>query len=451
MRRDATTNTDFVSNRRREGVWLGALKAGLVVLVAFGLLTVCSFGFAGEQDSDSKQGENKRLLALPFPFYNHTIGAGLGGAVIAEGYVQPQMLTVGAGLFSAEGTYMVFALVRNYRVPWIKRLILDPQISSGEFENIKSYAINNPAFPDEKAGSNDSSKGNYVEADGSDFWFEFKMRYLLPVGEGADTIFPRTNVDNGVAVLEKYGGEHWNPLRSGRTYFELTPFYRDQDLSDDNGTVQKTAGIDLAVEYDNTDYRLNPSGGSYQRFFFSRDWGGFDSSAPWSVVGAEGAKYFPLGPSRTSRQRVVALNFWTVDCLTWNSSHQEDGQTVLHRPPTYKGANLGGLWRLKGYPASRFNDRSAIYYGMEYRHILKWNPLQDITLNGRMDVDWIQLTAFGELGRVAPSWTLDTLHEDMKWTLGTGVRAMVNHLVVRADLGFSSEDAIVQLFIGQPF
>jgi hypothetical protein len=426
-------------------------KAVTAAILFFGLLAVCSLGFAREPSSDSDQEKDRHLLVMPFPFYNDTIGAGAGAAVIAEGYIQPQMLTVGAGLFSAQGTYLTFLLVRNYQVPWIRRLILDPQVSSGEFEDIKSYARNNPAFPNERAGSNESSEDNYVKSDGSDFWFEFKMRFLLPIGEGADRIFPLIELDNGVFVSEENGSDQWNPFVSGRTYFELTPFYRNQDLSDDNGTVQKTAGIDVAVEYDNTDYRLNPSGGSYQRVYFSRDWGGFDRTASWSVLGAEGAKYFSLGASETARQRVVALNFWTVDCLTWNSSHREDGETVFHRPPTYKGANLGGLWRLRGYPASRFYDRSAIYYGMEYRHTLNWNPLEDITLNGRMDVDWIQLTGFGELGRVAPNWSLGTLHEDMKWTLGAGVRAMVNQLVVRADLGISSEDAIVQLFIGHPF
>ena len=68
-----------------------------------------------------------------------------------------------------------------------------------------------------------------------------------------------------------------------------------------------------------------------------------------------------------------------------------------------------------------------------------------------MYVDWFQVAAFGELGRVAPEWKIDTLHEDMKWTLGAGVRAMANNIVVRADLGVSSEEVIVQMFIGQPF
>lgn len=92
-----------------------------------------------------------------------------------------------------------------------------------------------------------------------------------------------------------------------------------------------------------------------------------------------------------------------------------------------------------------------MYYSLEYRHTLVWNPLRRFTLNGRLDVDWIQLVGFTELGRVAPEWKIDTLHQDMKWSIGAGARCMVNNIIVRADLGISPEDAIVQMFIGHPF
>ncbi|MEJ2690819.1 MAG: hypothetical protein P8130_12900 [Deltaproteobacteria bacterium] len=323
--------------------------------------------------------KGKRLLLLPFPFFNDTIGTGLGAAMVAEGYVQPQMLTVASLLGSTDGTYLGFVMVRNYQVPFLKRLILDPQISSGKYQDIKSYTRNAPGFDNERAGSNDSSPDNYFKADGTDFWFDFKMKFLLPIGHGKDTIFPKITLDKGVFVSGDTGGEVWNPLTSGRTYVEITPFYRSQELDDLQKTTQKTAGLDFALLYD------------------------------------------------------------------------EDGQVVYHRPPTYKGANLGGLFRLEGYPATRFHDRAAIYYAAEYRHTLNWNPLKDFTLNGRLDVEWFQLVGFAELGRVAPSWSIGTLHEDMKATVGAGLRIMANNIIVRFDLGLSDEDGILQLFIGHPF
>jgi hypothetical protein len=419
-----------------------------LLLMLSGMNTV----HAEHLNQESKTGHTqKRFLAVPFPYFNDTIGSGIGVAAIAEGYIQDQMLTVCSGMFGTDGNYLTFLMVRDYHVPFMKQLILNPQISVGSFSDVLTYTMDNPDFPDDDAGSNDSDKDNYIKADGDDFWFEFNMKYLLPIGNGKKHIYSNKKLDNGLLVSAKPGGTSWNPLDSGRTYVEFTPFYRNQDLVADEKIEQKTAGFDFALTFDNQDFSVNPSNGSYYQIYVSRDWGEFGSSRPWTVMGGEANKYFDLGTSETARQRVLALSFWTVDCLTWNSSHTENQEEVFHRPPTYKGATLGGLFRLRGYPSTRFNDRSAIYYGLEYRHTLNWNPLKRFTLNGRLDVGWFQLVGFSEIGRVAPNWSLDGLHKDMKWCLGAGVRTMVNNLIIRADLAASEEDAILQLFIGQPF
>jgi hypothetical protein len=446
-----TKSSFFVYNSRWQVKSLFVLAQFLILLQI-----LVSTGYAQEakyaQSTSYEEADNsKRLLLIPYPFVNDTIGAGIGVAAIAEGYVQKQMLTVASALGSADGTYLGFLMVRNYQVPFMKRLILEPQFSTGEFQDINSFALANPAFPNQRPGGNDSDENNFVEADGSDSWFDFKMKYLLPIGSGKNAIFPTLKTDNGIFVSGDTGGQTWNPFSSGRTYLEVTPFTRKQELEDANKTIQKTTGVDFAIYYDNTDLPVNPSNGSYQRFFYSKDWGTISSIKPWDVAGAEAAKFISLGASESARQRVIALNFWTIDTLSWNDFDIENGVKVYERPPTYKGANLGGLWRMKGYQATRFNDRSAIYYSAEYRHTLKWNPLAKYTMNGKLDVDWIQLTGIVELGRVAPSWSLGELHKDMKWCAGAGIRTMVNNIVVRADFAASEEDGIVQLFIGHPF
>jgi len=408
-------------------------------------------GYAVDEKPPAEKHDNKRLLVIPFPFFNDTVGSGVGVAAIAEGYIQKQVLTVASGLYSAGGTYLTFLYMRDYQLPWIKRIFVSPRASYGELQDISFYKGYNPDFPNERAGSNDSSEDNFIEADGSDYWLDLNIKYLLPIGHGKDNILSTIKLKDGVLVSGQTGGEHWNPLKSGRTYFELEPFFRDQDLDDEEGTVQKTAGIEVALTYDNTDFPYNPSTGNYLRMFFDRDWGALDSSAPWSVWGGEYSQYFSLGSSEHSRQRLIAFNFWSVDCPTWESSHTEDGEVVFHRPPSYKGANLGGLWRLRGYPATRFNDSAGIYYGLEYRQMLSWNPLKDFTMKGRLDVDWFQFVGFGELGRVAPEWDFDELHEDMKWSVGVGLRSYINNLIVRFDVAASDEDVIAQLFIGQPW
>ncbi|MBK5095038.1 MAG: BamA/TamA family outer membrane protein [Deltaproteobacteria bacterium] len=423
----------------------------LLVFTVFMLPLFSITGYAEEAVPPAGPEPSRRFLAIPYPFFNDTIGAGVGAVIITEGYIQPQVLTVTSVLGSVDGTYLGFFMMRNYQVPWFRRVILEPQGSVGKFSDIKSYLRGNPAFPNERPGSNESSEDNFLESDGDDFWVELTTKYLLPIGQGKKSVFPRLVLENGIYVSGDTGGDTWNPFTSGRTYIEVTPFFRKQSLDDETGTLQKTAGIEMALRYDNTDYRGNPTKGSYQRVSVNRDWGALDSTAPYTSVGGEVAKFFSLGPSKHARQRTFAFNIWTSYCPTWDSSHTENGETVFHRPPTYRGANLGGLFRLRGFPATRFYDQAAIYYGLEYRHTLRWNPLAERTWNGRLDVDWFQVVAFGETGRVAPEWNLSTLHEDMKWSAGAGIRSMVNHVVIRVDLAASSEDVIAQLFIGHPF
>ena len=66
-------------------------------------------------------------------------------------------------------------------------------------------------------------------------------------------------------------------------------------------------------------------------------------------------------------------------------------------------------------------------------------------------VAWWQWVVFAEAGRVAPSWTFETLHKNMKFDLGVGVRGMVKGLIVRIDLAGSSESYGVSMMVSQPF
>ena len=110
------------------------------------------------------------------------------------------------------------------------------------------------------------------------------------------------------------------------------------------------------------------------------------------------------------------------------------------------------LWRMRAYPTSRFNDRSAIYYCAEIRLTPEWNPFARIGwVEKYLGVAWWQWVVFTEVGRVAPSWSFSELHSHMKFDLGAGVRAMVKGLVVRIDLAGSSESWNVSMMVSQPF
>jgi Omp85 superfamily domain len=392
----------------------------------------------------------KRLLTIPFPFYNATIGPGIGLGVIGKGYVQPQAEFVMAALVGA-GNYSVYFKALHYQFPWFRRFILEPDFYVAKYSDVDTYTgTDNPGYAGERAGSNDSDKNNYIKSDANDHWVNLFTKFLLPIGHGRDRILPKLVLDRGVFVSGDTGGDVWNPLESGRTYIEVIPFERRQSLIDNN-SHSKTAGIEIGLRYDNTDFRFNPSKGSMQRVWFVRDWGALNSTAPYSVVGGEFAKYFPLGPSDRARERVIAFDIWTINCLTWDDSSTINGTETFHRPPAYKGASLGGLSRLRAYPATRFNDQAGILYTLEYRYLLNWNPLKNVTWGGKLQVDWFELVGFGELGRVAPSWNLSTLHENMKYDAGVGIRAMVNNVVVRIDVAAGPEGFATQMFVGHPF
>lgn len=125
---------------------------------------------------------------------------------------------------------------------------------------------------------------------------------------------------------------------------------------------------------------------------------------------------------------------------------------MFHRPPVFQGANLGGLWRMRAYPTSRFNDRAAIYYCGEIRLMPEWNPFAKIEwVEKYLTVQWWQWVFFTEVGRVAPSWSFSTLNKNQKFDAGVGVRAMVKGLVVRIDVAGSSESWGVNMMVSQPF
>jgi len=203
--------------------------------------------------------------------------------------------------------------------------------------------------------------------------------------------------------------------------------------------------LQFALTHENMNFRNNPSNGSYKQLLIRRDFGLFDSNNSWTTIEGTYTKYFPLMNSNNQeRPKVLALSFWTANCLTWDSGH---------RAPYHSGANLGGLFHMRGYPTGRFNDKAAIYYAAEYRHTSEWNGLKDVALLQMMNinVDWIQYVLFGEVGRVNDEWNLQEFHEDMKWDIGGGARFSIDGMVVRVDVAVSEEEVGVQMFYDHPF
>lgn len=425
------------------------------MLVGLGLLFSAEAAFGqsiyvpkGKEDAEPEP----LVLKLPYAFYNQSFGGAVAGVYGATGWPQKQstfVATVIGGTGPAVAGYFVG---QNFQMPLIDRLFLDPIIALSHFGTIDSYGNGNPNFRGQQAGTNDSDKNNFVEGYGNDNFAYLNFKYLLPIGHGKEVINAYV-MDRGLLYKGATGGTSYNPLESGKTFVEVQPFLRDQTIDAKYGDfARRTNGVNFTLRYQNADFPANPSQGNTIRLRYSEDWGWFGSTTPYNVISGEYSQYINLGTTDRFRQMVLALDFWTADVPSWDESNVQGGQQIFHRPPPFQGANLGGLWRMRAYPTGRYNDRAAIYYCGELRLTPQWNPFTQIEwVEKYLGVAWWQWVFFTEVGRVAPSWTLDRLHEHMKMDAGVGVRAMVKGLVVRIDLAGSSESWGVNMMLSQPF
>ena len=421
----------------------------LVVFLLLVLLTdVPSFGQSIRVGPDGEFSE--QTLSVPYAFFNDSFGFAVAYAYGVVGRPQKQSTLLATVMAGTKGSALGFLVGRDLQMPRIERLFLDPVVSVGYFKDNEAYINGNPDFPNERSGSDNSDQDNFVEGDGVDSFYRLKFKYLLPLGAGRDEIIAIHKIKDGLLESESTGGTSLNPFKSGKSYLELRPFYRSQEIdgNDEEETI-KTNGLDFSVFLDNRDFWANPSRGFGLRGKLSRDFGWFDSSNSWTNVEGELDVYIPFQLGSWLRQGVIALDYWTSYSPTWDE--QPDG-SINNRPPAYTGSTLGGLWRLRGYPSQRFSDKAAIYYAAELRLIPRWNPFKRWNwLQKHIGIQWLQFVPFAEVGRVAPAWNIDRLHSDMKWSLGLGIRFWAKGIVARIDTAASEEDVKVQMMVAQPF
>ena len=425
-------------------------QIAFAVFFLFVLLTgVSSFGQGVRVGPDGEI--SQQTLSLPYAFYNENFGFAAGYVYGVVGKPQKQSTLLATVMAGSKGSAMGFLVGRDIQMPRVERLFFDPVVSVGYFKDTESYIDGNPDFPDERAGSNDSDKDNYVKGDGWDNFFRLTFKYLLPMGNGKGQIISTYKIDRGLLKSGATGGTSLNPFKSGKSYLEVRPFYRMQQIDgDDVDEDIKTNGLDFSVFWDNRDFYANPSKGFGLRGKVSRDFGWFDSSDSWTNVEGELDLYmFRYNYRDRFRQTVLALDYWTSYSPTWDE--QPNGE-VENRPPAYTGSTLGGIWRMRGYPAQRFNDKAAVYYAAELRMIPRWNPFNGWPwIQKYVGIQWLQFVPFVEVGRVAPEWNFNTLHSDMKWNVGLGMRAWAKGIVIRIDTAVSEEEVGVQMMVSQPF
>lgn len=418
------------------------------------LLTVVISGPAFADMIIRKVDEEKpkpRLLVLPYVFHTEAMGWAYGIGVIATGYWQEQFTFGGTILGSTRDAFASYIQFKDFQLPIYKRIFFNLRATSGRYHNLRSYNEDNPnSTLAAVAGTNDSSDDDYQEGTGWDNWADLEVKYVLPIGSGRGNPINTYVLDRGLLVSGATGGDIYHPMKSGRSFIKFRFFYHERWFEiDEANNRYYSNGIDLKLEHDNRDFPDNPSKGSLQSLSIQRDFGWFNSDDTWTVVTGDLRKYVSFKPTKNLRQQVIALNLWTADTPSWQEEQSADGLVVSHRPPYFLGATLGGFYRLRGYPFDRFNDRAALYYGAEYRVIPSWFTLAEKWK--WLDVAWWQLVGFGELGRVADEWNLKTLHEDMKWVVGVGLRNMVAKNVMRLDVAKAEDSWAMWVMVGQAF
>lgn len=389
---------------------------------------------------------------LPLGFYNNSLGWVIGGFAGIQGFAQKTTLAKVGGIASSNGSYYSYLQIEELQNPLLLRMYFRPDIYIGKLGEVEEY-IGSPNKNGVRPGSNESKKSDYMVLKGKDNWMEFNFKFLLPFGDGKEVVTSNPVFEKGILISGETGGKSWNPFLSGRSFLESKLIYRSMTLENDRlHTQMNTAAIEFALSHENMDYYYNPTIGSYKRVSYTKQWDWFGSKTVADVYKIDLRWYLSLYDKNSDElPRVLAVNFYTADTPSWNDYDVVNGQKVYHRPEMFAGANLGGVKHLRAYKDFRFYDRSLIYYSAEIRQNLPWNFFDYWSVTRKIGAEFFQLVAFIDLGRVAPEWSITTLHKDMKYSVGAGLRFFMKGMIVRLDVANGQEGTLTQMFIDHPF
>lgn len=414
------------------------------------LLTLLSFSReTSAQYIIHEQGENtearSHTLILPYAFSTETLGFGLGIGATYKPKSYPHSLYYGTAYMTDNGSTMFMLGGSNLQIPRVKRLHIRPKFINSYFTHLRVYVDDPVAGPSpEGAGSNESSADDFLDEEAFENIIDLELRYTLPWGHYQAEPIHTYTTHNGLLKENPSGSSSWNPLESGRSTLLFTPYFRKQFTNVDE---LETLSFELGYEHDNRDFSPNPHRGYRFNTGISHDPDWLNNTERWTTLRGEMDAYIPLWDTAWSRQQTLALSFWSAYAPSFDStSPDQEG-----KPPYFTGPTLGGLHRLRGYPSNRFHDKAAIHYAAEYRLMPEWQPLGKTALLDPLKIRWWQIVGLAEMGRVAPSWDLNTLHSDMKYDFGIGLRGMFNTSIGRLDLVISEEGFTFVAMLGQSF
>ncbi|MGL4476220.1 MAG: hypothetical protein ACRCT7_17470 [Shewanella sp.] len=379
-----------------------------------------------EQAAATNAKSSPEFAAVPFVFSSENLSTAFGGAGVIKHAGQVQASIFGIGLYSSNDSYVTYLSANNYQLPGLDQWLFSAETYQAHFTEGVYY------LPDL------NGQEQRAITTGDESFTKLHARYVLPIGHGihgaAPSMLPQTDIS-------------WDPRVSGVSSVKLTAFTRAQQLGIESMIPERTQGAELLLNWDNRDQANNTTQGGETSFTLRHGFEGRGAPS-WTTWELEQSAFFSLSSNELFRQQVMALNLYLADTPSWNDT---DNQGQAHRPPYYAGIGLGGFDRLRGYSAKRFSGRSALLYSMEYRVQPHWQPLQHWPVFEWYQVPWWQWVAFAEAGQVSDEFSAASLHQDMHWTLGTGVRFEVESIVVRAEIAKSQESTQFWVMVSQPF
>ena len=232
---------------------------------------------------------------LPYAFSSESFGFAVGVGVGYSGWPQEQSSAIGALTVGTEGAYNAALALTDWQVPGVSRLVVEPLVVIGKYENQRLHIGQNFEPGSVRAGANGSDPDDFLEASQWDNRAEVAFRYLFPVGHGRDTTVSRYVIDGGLLTRGASGGSDWNPFESGRTRLSLTPAWREQtDRIRGLDVPFSTVNLAVELERDNYDFPYNPSQGSYQSVEYQRDFEDSSALGGWESWSVELGKAFTL-------------------------------------------------------------------------------------------------------------------------------------------------------------
>ncbi|NKF49468.1 hypothetical protein G3R49_02580 [Shewanella sp. WXL01] len=387
---------------------------------------------ADESSDTPKPSYQAEVEVVPFIFATETLSTAFGGAGVIKHAGQAQATALGVGLYTANDSWMGFLGLYNYQLPGAEQWLFSFEAFQGHYEQ-GIYFLEPHESP--------RGETEKVISVGDEGFAKLHIEYVLPIASGKQ---------GAARSLARRQAEEisWNPLESGVSSVKLTPFVKNRKLEVNETLPDLAKGAELLFEWDNRDTSKDTLKGGRTSLTFTYGMA-IDDQPDWSIWEFEQSAFFPLGSNKWLSEQVLAANVYVADTPSWN---KQDGTTGnYHRPPTFAGVGLGGFDRLRGYSSDQFTGRSAVNYSLEYRVKPHWQPLQNWPVFNLYKVPWWQWVVFGEMGKVANSFSASELHTDMKYVMGAGVRFEVEDIVVRLDLASNTDENQFWVMVNQAF